>query len=129
MKNPALTVDTVIEYPDGAIVLIRRGNPPYQGALALPGGFVEYGETVETAAVREALEETGLEIRLDRLVGVYSDPKRDPRGHTVSVVFHATPIGGELKADSDAADVIRTREYLAHPLAFDHEQILRDTFR
>ncbi len=124
-----LTVDVVIEYPDQSIVLVERGNDPFKGALALPGGFVDYGEQVEDAARREALEETGLVIQLDRLVGVYSDPERDPRGHTVSVVYHAIPIGGELKAGDDAANIVRTTDYFAHPLAFDHEKILRDTFK
>ncbi|HOD67545.1 MAG TPA: NUDIX hydrolase [candidate division Zixibacteria bacterium] len=128
MRSPALTVDVIIEFPDGSIVLIERGHEPYKGRLALPGGFVEYGERVEEAAVREAREETGLEIRLDRLVGVYSDPARDPRGHTVSVVYHAEPIGGVLAGGDDAARAVRTRAYLGRPLAFDHARILRDAF-
>lgn len=125
-ETPLLTVDTVIEYPDGAIVLIERANDPFRGKLALPGGFVEIGETVETAAVREAREETGLEVKLDRLVGVYSDPRRDPRGHTVSVVFHAVPVGGELRADTDAASVTKVRDPLTRDLAFDHDRIIDD---
>src|SRR5512139_1202444 len=94
--TPLLTVDTVIVY-DGKLVLIRRKNPPFQGHFALPGGFVELGETVETAAVREAKEETGLDVELIRLLGVYSEPSRDPRGHTVSVIFLAMG-EGNLKA-------------------------------
>ena len=125
-ETPLLTVDTVIEYPDGTIVLIERANDPFKGKLALPGGFVEIGETVETAAVREAREETGLEVQLDRLVGVYSDPRRDPRGHTVSVVFHAVPVGGDLKADTDAASVTEVRDPLSRDLAFDHHRIISD---
>jgi len=128
MKTPALTVDVVIEFDSGEIILIERGNDPFKGQTALPGGFVEYGETVETAAVREAKEETGLDIKLDRLIGVYSDPDRDPRGHTVSVVFHATAVGGELRADTDAANVFKTADCFSRPLAFDHERILRDAF-
>ena len=128
MKNPALTVDVIIEYDDGSIILIERGNDPFKGSLALPGGFVEYGETVESAAAREAREETGLEVELVGLVGVYSDPNRDPRGHTVSVVFRGKVTGGEMAADTDAADVVRTADYFARPLAFDHEQILTDAF-
>lgn len=126
MKSPSLTVDTIIRYPDGEIVLIKRGHEPFAGQWAIPGGFVEYGETVEEAAVREANEETGLDIRLDRLVGVYSDPGRDPRGHTVSVVFIATPTGGTLRADSDAADALKTSDWRNLPLAFDHARILND---
>lgn len=128
MDGPALTVDVVIEYPDGDIILIKRRNPPFEGTWALPGGFVEVGETVEKAAVREAKEETGLRVRLDRLVGVYSDPNRDPRGHTVSVVFHGTPEGGTAKAASDASDVIKCGDFMTRELAFDHKKILSDTF-
>lgn len=126
MKSPSLTVDTIIRYPDGEIVLIKRGHEPFAGQWAIPGGFVEYGETVEEAAVREANEETGLDIRLEKLVGVYSDPARDPRGHTVSVVFLATPTGGTLRADSDAADALKTSDWRDLPLAFDHARILND---
>lgn len=82
-------------------MLIRRNNPPYQGCYALPGGFVEIGETVEEAAIREAWEETGLDINLLGLVGVYSDPARDPRGHVVSVAFLARG-SGRLQSGSDA---------------------------
>ncbi|HDI74746.1 MAG TPA: NUDIX hydrolase, partial [Thermoprotei archaeon] len=84
MKRPLLAVDTVILTEDGAIVLIKRSKDPFKGYWALPGGFVEYGETVEEAAIREAFEETGIRIELLALVGVYSDPSRDPRGHIVS---------------------------------------------
>lgn len=127
MKSPALTVDAVIQFSGGEIILIRRGNDPFKGHWALPGGFVEIGETVEDAVVREAREETGLEIQVIRLVGVYSDPNRDPRGHTVSVVFFAEPVGGELRADSDAADVLKTTDWRSLDLAFDHAKILADT--
>ncbi|MDX9857732.1 MAG: NUDIX hydrolase [candidate division Zixibacteria bacterium] len=128
MKSPALTVGAVILYPDGDIVLIKRGHAPFAGSWALPGGFVEIGETVEQAIVREAREETGLDIRLERLIGVYSDPARDPRGHTVSVVFLAAPVGGSLRADSDAADTLKTSDWRSLSLAFDHATILTDTF-
>lgn len=126
MKSPSLTVDAVIRFGDGTIVLIKRGHEPFAGSWAIPGGFVEYGETVEQACIREAKEETGLVIRLDRLVGVYSDPNRDPRGHTVSVVYLATPTGGTLRADSDAADTLRTSDWRTLDLAFDHAKILAD---
>jgi len=127
MASPTLAVDIVIVYPDdGDVVLIERGVEPFKGAWALPGGGVEIGETVEQAAVREAKEETGLDVRLEYLVGVYSDPSRDPRGHTVSIVYRARPIGGELHADTDAAKVIKTSNYLNVFLAFDHDRIIRD---
>jgi 8-oxo-dGTP diphosphatase len=129
MKSPALTVDVVIEFPDGAILFVKRGNEPFRSQWALPGGFVEYGEVVEQAAVREAKEETNLDIRLDGLIGVYSDPQRDPRGHTVSIVFRATPVGGEPKAASDAAEVLITKDYQELELAFDHRTIVSDATR
>ncbi|WP_323737021.1 NUDIX hydrolase [Methanosphaera sp. ISO3-F5] len=127
-RNPALTVDTII-VKDGQIVLIKRLNNPYMDHWAIPGGFVEYGEKVEDAAVREAKEETGLDIELTKLVGVYSDPNRDPRGHTVTVAFTAKIIGGSLKSDSDAKDAkfIEINKLKNLNLAFDHNIILRDS--
>ncbi|KUH33488.1 NUDIX hydrolase [Thermococcus celericrescens] len=121
-----LTADIVILYGDG-VVLIKRKHEPFKDSFALPGGFVEYGETVEEAALREAREETGLDVRLIKLVGVYSDPNRDPRGHTVTTAFLA--IGtGKLKAGDDAKEVhvVPVDEALKLPLAFDHAKILRD---
>jgi 8-oxo-dGTP diphosphatase len=126
-RGPVLTVDIVITRKDGSIVLIRRRNPPFQGEWAIPGGFVEYGETVEQAAVREAKEETGLDVELVRIVGVYSDPNRDPRGHTVSICFLAGEVGGELKADTDAKEARSfASSSLPAKLAFDHAQMLAD---
>ncbi len=126
-KGPALTVDIVIIRRDGSIVLVRRRNPPFQGEWAIPGGFVEYGETVEAAAVREAKEETGLDVELGKIIGVYSDPKRDPRGHVVSVCFLAREAGGELRADTDAKEAKSFASSLLPPrLAFDHARMLAD---
>lgn len=126
-RNPALTVDIIIIDNDNT-VLIKRLNDPYKDHWALPGGFVEYGEKVEHAAVREAKEETGLDVELDKLVGVYSDPDRDPRGHTVTVVFTAHIIDGTLQSDSDAKDAkyIKITELKNEKLAFDHEEIITD---
>ncbi|BAD86473.1 probable 8-oxo-dGTPase, MutT homolog, NUDIX hydrolase family [Thermococcus kodakarensis KOD1] len=121
-----LTVDAVIVYNNG-IVLIKRKNEPFKDHYALPGGFVEYGETVEEALLREVKEETGLDVKPVKLVGVYSRPDRDPRGHTVTVAFLC--IGeGELKAGDDAKEVFvfPIEEALNLPLAFDHGEILRD---
>ena len=106
-------------------MLIKRDNPPYEGCYALPGGFVEVGETVEAAAVREAREETGLSIDLLALVGIYSDPGRDPRGHVVSAAFLARG-KGELAAGSDAASGRVFPLTKLPPLAFDHDKIIRD---
>lgn len=125
MRRPALAVDVVIKVR-GGVVLVKRKNEPYRGKWAMPGGFVEYGEMVEKAAVREAKEETGLEIKLDRLVGVYSEPGRDPRGHVVGICFLAKPVGGKLAAASDAADARVFREIPWKELAFDHAKILKD---
>lgn len=126
-ETPKLTVDVVIPAGDG-IVLIRRANDPFKGQWALPGGFVEVGETVETAAIREAKEETNLDVEIGRLVGVYSDPDRDPRGHTVSVAFLARVRSGDPRAATDAAEVAVLDPAEAE-LAFDHRKIVDDALR
>jgi len=124
IRTPLLAADAVILF-EGGVVLIQRDRPPYAGCYALPGGFVEIGEGVEAAVIREAREEIGLEIELLGLVGVYSDLGRDPRGHVVSVAFLARG-RGVLLAGSDArAAGIFSRERLP-PLAFDHERIIAD---
>jgi 8-oxo-dGTP diphosphatase len=120
-----VTVDGIV-LVDGKLVCVRRGREPFKGRLALPGGFVEYGETVEEAVMREVREETGLETRVVRLVGVYSDPARDPRGHTVGVVFVLEPAGGKLRAGDDAAAVVLVDPENPPPLAFDHSRIIAD---
>ncbi len=126
-RNPSPTVDIVILLPGDRVVLVeRRGEPR---GWALPGGFVDVGETVEAAAVREAREETGLEVELTGLLHVYSDPRRDPRRHTITTVFlgraEGQPAGGD-----DAADARAFRwDALPAPLAFDHAEILADARR
>jgi 8-oxo-dGTP diphosphatase len=124
IRTPLLAVDAAIIFRKG-IVLIRRENPPFQGCYALPGGFVEVGETVEQAVQREAREETGLKIDRLHLIGIYSDPKRDPRGHVVSAAFLARG-RGDLAPGSDA----RTAEVFLlsslPSLAFDHDRIIRE---
>jgi 8-oxo-dGTP diphosphatase len=122
--TPLLAVDAVILFQDG-IVLIKRDNPPFAGSYALPGGFVEVGETVEAAAARETREETGLVIELQGLVGIYSNPARDPRGHVVSAAFLARG-SGVLLAGSDARYAKVFLLESLPPLAFDHDEIIRD---
>jgi 8-oxo-dGTP diphosphatase len=123
-ETPKLMVDVVIPNEDG-VVLIQRANEPFEGRWALPGGFVEIGETVEAAAIREAWEETGLTVEIERLVGVYSGPDRDPRGHNVSVVFVARVASGRMQAATDAAEV-EVLNPKAVDLAFDHARIISD---
>ena len=117
-------VDVVIPSEKG-VVLVRRGSEPFEGQWALPGGFVEVGETVTQAAVREAEEETGLTVEVSRLVGVYSEPDRDPRGHNVSVAFLASVLSGRMRAASDAAEV-EVLDPSSVDLAFDHARIISD---
>ena len=127
-RNPVPTVDIIIEAEDDSgkrgVVLIKRKNPP-QG-WALPGGFVDYGETLEAAAVREAAEETSLDVELLGQFHVYSDPARDPRLHTVSTVFLARSSGAPRAADDASAVAIFDPKRIPVPLAFDHRKILED---
>jgi 8-oxo-dGTP diphosphatase len=117
-------VDIIIEYEDQGLVLIERQKPPY--GWALPGGFVEYEETLEEAAVREAQEETGLTVKLLGQFHAYSDPKRDPRQHTITMVFVARGHGRPKAADDAKSLAIVPPEHLPSPLAFDHDRILQD---
>lgn len=124
-RNPLVTVDAIIETCDG-IVLIKRKNPPY--GWAIPGGFVDYGETIEDAVCREMKEETGLDINLVRQFHTYSDPNRDPRHHTVTIVFIATASGKPVAGDDAAEADIFTRDNLPKDIAFDHRDVLEDYF-
>lgn len=124
--TPPIAADCVAVDPKGRVLLIRRGHPPFKGAYALPGGFVEVGENVEDACRRELMEETGIKAGKLALIGVYSDPKRDPRGHTVGVAYltrikAVTPVAGDDAAAAEWVDDWRRLE-----LAFDHKLILRD---
>lgn len=123
-RNPAPTVDIIIAIDDG-IVLIKRKNPPY--GWALPGGFVDYGESLEDAAIREAKEETSLIVQLHGQLKTYSDPSRDARQHTISTVFMATAQGTPQGNDDAIEARVFTRNTLP-PLAFDHSTILQDYF-
>lgn len=122
-RNPFPTVDIIIELAD-KIVLIKRKNPPH--GWALPGGFVDYGESLEQAAVREAREETSLEVTGLRLLGCYSDPARDSRMHTISTVYIATANGQPQAADDAAELALFSPEQLPEQLCFDHASILAD---
>src|SRR5882762_3948105 len=122
-RQPALSVDCVVFDPQGRLLLIRRKHPPFQGQYALPGGFVEYGETTERAAARELLEETGLKADKLSLVGVYSAPNRDPRGHTVSVAYLTRVSHFEPQAGDDAAHAEFVARWENMQLAFDHNTI------
>jgi 8-oxo-dGTP diphosphatase len=124
-RTPALTTDCAIYDPEGRVLLIRRGHPPFAGCYALPGGFVEIGETVDAACRREAREETGLDVAELHLVGVYSAPGRDPRGHTVSIAYATLlPHAPAPQAGSDAVGAEWIADWRRLTLAFDHAQIL-----
>ena len=124
-KSPKIAVDgIVIKYQQ--ILLIKRKNPPFKGKWALPGGFVDYDERTEDAVVRELLEETGLKTKILDLIGVYSDPKRDPRGHVISAVYLMEVIDGKLKGGDDAADARFFNLNELPELAFDHDMIIED---
>lgn len=125
-RNPYLTVDVIIEV-ENRIVLIRRKNPPL--GWALPGGFVDYGESVESAARREAAEETGLQVTLRHQFHTYSDPARDPRHHTVSTVFIGRAQGTPRGADDALEAALFAPDDLPRPMVFDHARILNDYCR
>jgi len=126
-RNPFPTVDVIIELESRGIVLIRRKNPPY--GWAIPGGFVDYGESLEEAALREAKEETNLDVQSLRQLHTYSDPRRDPRHHSISTVYVAEARGFP-QAKDDALDVgVFTASTMPDEIAFDHRAILDDYFR
>jgi 8-oxo-dGTP diphosphatase len=133
---PRLTVDAWVRDRAGRVLLVRRGRPPFEGRWALPGGFCEYGETTEACGAREAKEETGITVKVGELLGVYSDPDRDPRGHTVTVLYACRPIRGTALGGDDAADArwFQPRELRKLRFAFDHravvfEQLAKDRLK
>ncbi|TFG24332.1 MAG: NUDIX hydrolase [Promethearchaeota archaeon] len=128
---PLLTVDAVILYEKDKLVLIKRKNPPFQGEYALPGGFVDIGETVEDACIREAKEETNINVKITRLIGVYSNPARDPRGHVVSIAYLCEPKTKKEKPkaqdDAMSLEIVPFSKVPSLKLAFDHMEILKDS--
>ncbi|MFX0080405.1 MAG: NUDIX domain-containing protein [Candidatus Hodarchaeota archaeon] len=132
--TPLLTVDAVILLNNKKdVVLVRRKNPPFQGELALPGGFVDVGETVENACIREAKEETNIDIRIIKLVGVFSQPNRDPRGHNVTVAFLCEPSTDNEKPkamdDATALEIVPLSKIASLKLAFDHKEIIESILK
>ena len=125
-RNPIPTVDIIIEVGGGAVVLIERKNPPL--GWAIPGGYVDYGESLERCAVREAKEEASLDVKLTRQFHTYSGPGRDKRHHSISTVFIATARGTPRGADDAIKAGVFTRDNLPDNIAFDHKQILEDYF-
>lgn len=126
-RNPTPTADIILQR-DSKILMVRRKKDPFKGQLALPGGFINEGETAEEAARREAIEETTLEVEPIEILGVYSDPKRDPRKHIMSTVFVGIIVGGSDKAGDDAESIewVELGNIEKQEIAFDHAQILRD---
>src|SRR2546422_11682134 len=123
--HPSVAVDGIVLH-SGKLVAVRRKNDPYRGMPALPGGFVELGETTVEAVVREVREETGLETRVKRLGGGFSDPRRDPRGHVISIVYELDGVGGQMKAGSEAAASGRGNHFAGPGMAVSQNKILRE---
>ena len=123
-RKPSVTADGLV-VKKGKVLLIRRGSDPFKGEFALPGGFLEYGETMEECVVREVREETGIVSEIVDLFGVFSDPQRDPRGHFVTAVYHLKPKGGRLKAGDDAESAMWAEMTDLPKMAFDHGEIIR----
>ena len=124
-QKPAVTVDMILE-KDGNLLLVKRKKDPFKGFLCIPGGFVNMGERVEEAAKREALEETNLNVEPTDILGIYSDPQRDPRGHTISITFVGKITNGDAKAGDDADSIEWISIDDERHLAFDHHKILQD---
>lgn len=123
--EPRVAVDAVL-VENGKLLVVTRGRDPFRGRPALPGGRVELGERTEEAVRREVLEETGLRVRIASIVGVYSDPRRDPRGHTISIVYEVARTGGVIRAGTDASAVGWVDLRSLPKLAFDHSRIVAD---
>ncbi|MEP6769565.1 MAG: NUDIX hydrolase [Acidobacteriota bacterium] len=127
-KVPRVTVDAWIRDEKGRLLLIRRGRPPFTGRWGLPGGFLDWKERAEDCCAREALEETGLEVAVGKLLGVYSDADRDPRGHNVTILYDAAPLGGKARGGDDASEArwFSEKELEDVEFAFDHRRIVTE---
>ena len=130
--TPLVAVDAVVKYSENSIVLIRRKNPPFRGEFALPGGFVDIGETVEEACIRETYEETNIRVTIKKLIGVFSAPNRDPRGHNISIAFLCEPLTDSeklmAKDDAQALEIVKFKDLSSLKLAFDHKDIINALF-
>lgn len=127
-RLPRLTVDTLVRDRKARVLLVRRGRPPFKGRWGLPGGFCEWKETTEDCGARETLEETGVRVKIGRLLGVYSRPDRDPRGHNVTVLYEGRPVSGRAQGGDDAAEArwFTPTELKKLSFAFDHAKIIRE---
>jgi 8-oxo-dGTP diphosphatase len=130
VKSPRLAIDCVI-FNKNNVILIRRKHGPFKGYYALPGGFVEFGESLEEACVREIKEETNLQLNIKnlKLINVYSDLERDPRGHVVSIAFLGKSNIENLSAGDDASSVKLVEDWRSRDIAFDHKKILEDAYK
>jgi 8-oxo-dGTP diphosphatase len=128
-KTPGLAADCVVFDAKNRVLLVRRKHPPFKGRYALPGGFVEIGETIEDACRRELMEETAVKAGRLQLVGVYSDPKRDPRAHNCAVVYVTRVARATPQAGDDAAAAEWVEDWRSQKLAFDHADIIADAVR
>ena len=128
LKYPRLTVDSLVLDRRGRLLLVRRGRPPYEGHWGLPGGFCEWKETTEACCARETREETGLRVKVGRLLAVYSAPNRDPRGHNVTILYAARRLGGRVRGGDDAAEArwFAPAELARLRFAFDHGKIVSE---
>ncbi len=130
--TPLVAVDAVVKYSENSIVLICRKNPPFRGEFALPGGFVDVGETVEEACIRETYEETNIRVTIKKLIGVFSAPNRDPRGHNISIAFLCEPLTDSekplAKDDAQALEIVKFTDLSSLKLAFDHKDIINALF-
>jgi len=125
-KVPIVAVEGIV-IEDDKVAMIKRTSKAFQGYWAIPGGVLEYGERIEDCAVREVLEETGLEVKIKKLFGIYDDPNKDPRGHTVTIVFLCEKIGGELTINEEASEVKWFEKgNLPEKIAFNHREVLKD---